>query len=118
MTIPVYNASIPSFLLLDDAVPVETVLAEADGLISGNRDLAYGHPVENFKRLALLWTAHMEAHYGIHVPLTAEDVGWMLMQLKQSREMNLHKRDNIVDAAGYIGCVQRIHDWNEHKDHE
>lgn len=109
---------IPPFLVLsDEALPDHTVLAEADELIHGDRDATYGHPVENFRNIALLWISHMEAKYGIHIPLTAEDVGWMLMQLKQAREMHTHKRDNIVDAAGYVGCIQRIHDWKEHSNH-
>jgi len=35
-------------------------------------------------------------------------VCWMMVLLKASRQMNAPKRDNLVDAAGYIGLIERI----------
>lgn len=100
---------IPEFLV----APPESVFAEADRIVNGDREQTYGHPAKNLHATALMWKAHIEAKYGIPVPLDAFDVAWMMANLKQCREMHMHKRDNIVDAIGYAGLVQKIHDFIE-----
>lgn len=32
----------------------------------------------------------------------------MMVCLKMSREMNRHTQDNLIDAAGYINCLDMI----------
>jgi hypothetical protein len=89
-----------------------TVFAEAENIVSGDREKTYGHPAKNLEATGILWQAHILAKYGISINITAEDVAWMMTQLKQARNMHMHKRDNIVDGIGYIGLVQKIHDFN------
>jgi hypothetical protein len=40
--------------------------------------------------------------------LFAEDVATLLLCVKLSRESNKRKRDNRVDAAGYLLCLDKI----------
>lgn len=94
-----------------------SVLAEADSLINGDRQGDYGHPIDNCGRIAVLWTAHLRAR-GLLVDgaeLTEEDTVWMMIDLKKSREWNRPKRDNKVDAAGYVGMLELIHDERERR---
>jgi hypothetical protein len=43
---------------------------------------------------------------GHEVPdIPAEYVAMMMVAVKLSRESRHHQRDNIVDAAGYAGCL-------------
>lgn len=85
-----------------------TVFDDAKKIIYGDREQTYGHPAKNLEAIAILWTAHIQAKYGTRIPLSSEDVAWMMVQLKSARAMNTYTRDNQVDAIGYIGLVERI----------
>ena len=93
----------------DNAVTPKSILDEAQGIIWGDREKTYGEPDVNLNRIAVLWNAHLTAKSmgGLYV-ITPEDVCWMMVLLKASRQMNAPKRDNLVDAAGYIGLIERI----------
>ena len=83
--------------------PDLTVLQEADKLINGQRQSDYGHPIDNFTQTGRIWGAIL------NVPdIPAETVGLMMIGAKISRETNVHKRDNLVDAAGYAGTVAKV----------
>lgn len=78
----------------------ESVLIEAQGLVHGDRNAAYGSPLHDFQRTAKMWSAIL----GVEVP--PEKVGLCMIAVKISRECNKHKRDNLVDIAGYAECVE------------
>ena len=83
----------------------ESILTEAQGLVHGDRNAAYGHPLDDFQRTAWMVSA-MLAHK-LAAPLTAEDVILIMCQVKISRQINKPKRDNMTDLAGYAECE----DW-------
>lgn len=85
----------------------ENILKEAQDIIWGDREQTYGTPDVNLKRIATLWNAYLFAKNSDGL-ITPEDVCWMMVLLKASRQMNTPKRDNLVDAAGYIGLIERI----------
>ena len=66
----------------------------------GERNDHYGTPLENFERIAKLWSCHLEHNISIY------DVGVMLMLLKiaRSKHDKLHE-DTWVDIAGYAGAT-------------
>ena len=66
----------------------------------GERNDHYGTPLENFERIAKLWSCQLEHHISIY------DVGVMLMLLKiaRSKHDKLHE-DTWVDIAGYAGAT-------------
>jgi hypothetical protein len=74
----------------------ETIATEAVGLVSGDRQIAYGHPSKNFEDIARLWSVVL----GIEV--TPAQVGLCMVQVKLAREVFVPKRDNLVDAVGYL----------------
>jgi hypothetical protein len=85
-------------------LPEETVLEEAQRLIFGDRQAAYGHPFDDFTRTGRIWGAIL----GIpDVP--PELVGLCMVGVKLSREVNHPKRDNRTDGAGYLGTVDMVH---------
>lgn len=73
-----------------------TVLREAAALIAGERRAQYGDAREEFRRVALLWSGLLG------VPVAAREVGLCLAALKLVREAHRPKRDNLVDACGYL----------------
>ncbi len=82
--------------------PIETVTAEADRLVSTDRGADYGHPLDDFCKTAALWSVV----FGIHV--TPEQVAKAMSLVKVSRELNKHKRDNLVDECGYVKCLDMV----------
>lgn len=80
----------------------ESVLQEADRIINGPRHDDYGDVRWSFEAVARGWSEIIRA------PVTAEQVALCMVWLKVMREVNGHKRDNLTDAAGYIGLAARL----------
>ena len=93
--------------------PKESVLQEAERLISGDRNASYGPVNQDFKRTADMWTALLQLKLLPDAKLRPQDVAWMMIALKLSRAQHTNKRDNAVDIAGYSGCAQRCIDEEE-----
>lgn len=83
-----------------------SVLAEADVLVHGSRNDSYGHPADNFTRVGRMWGAIL----GLDGPVPPDKVALCKIAMKISRECNHHKRDNLVDLAGYAETCQMVHD--------
>lgn len=88
----------------------KSVLSEAQEIIYGDREQAYGHPTKNITKIAQQWRLYLLQKHEIDVEITAEDVCWMMADLKKVRQMNSIKRDNLTDAAGYIGLAGRLYE--------
>lgn len=73
---------------------------EADHLVNGARQSTYGHPLDNFTSTANIWSGIL--YRKLTEPITAEDVAMCMVGVKLSREAYVPKRDNIVDAHGYL----------------
>ena len=89
-----------------------SVLIEADQLINGDRAEAYGDAKENLDRIGTLWGQYLYLKHGLlradGEGLSAEDVAWMMVLLKMARQMHKPSHENVVDAAGYIGLVEKV----------
>lgn len=94
------------------AVPAEplegSVAIEADRLVSGDRLVSYGHPWKNFSLTAEIATPLLKNKLKDGVSLTPEDVALFMVAVKLAREVHKHKRDNLVDAIGYLKCLDLI----------
>lgn len=97
------------YKLIDTGAPGKTILQEAHGLIYGDREADYGDPKENLANIGQQWSLYLSQKYGAQgVIVDAVDVCWMMALLKMCRELNGGKRDSLVDAAGYIGLIERV----------
>lgn len=83
--------------------PPEGIAEEANRLVNGPRQADYGHPVTDFARTGKMWGAILGT-----ASIAPETVGLMMVALKLSRQVNKPKRDNLVDAIGYILTVDMI----------
>lgn len=75
------------------------ILNEAFELLNKSRNVDYGDSVKCFEKIAALWSAYLDKD------LTPQDVCSMMALMKIGRECQVHKHDNLVDAAGYIALA-------------
>lgn len=80
----------------------ESILEEAQRLVHGARESSYGRPIDNWTRTANIWSALL----GVEV--SAEQAALCMVGVKIAREAHSPKRDNRVDAAGYLSVLERI----------
>lgn len=86
----------------------KSILLEAESLVTGSRRGDYSHPLDNFETTAKMWQAVLKNK--LVGQITAEDVGLMMIAAKLAREVDKHKRDNLVDIAGYAETVMMVKD--------
>lgn len=79
------------------------VLEEAMEIINGERQDVYGVPENSFKLIGEYWSTYLRNRKSPFNIVDAVDVAMMMTLFKIAREANQHKRDNLVDAAGYLG---------------
>jgi hypothetical protein len=83
-----------------NVLPRVEALREAAKIISGDRDLQYGGPEENFTRIAKIWSVI------VGTEISSEDVAMMMVGLKLARyaAKSGFQPDTWIDIAGYAGC--------------
>lgn len=87
----------------------DEILAEAAKIVTDDRQLDYGYPEVNHQRTAELWNAYLRGRNGRwNLPLSSEDVCWLNILQKISRDMHAAKDDNIVDTIGYALNIAMI----------
>jgi hypothetical protein len=88
--------------------PPESVLDTAKRITSADRQTDYGHPRDDFARTAALWTAILSGRLRDGQALTAMDIPLCMIALKLARQVHRHKRDNLVDIAGYARTAAMV----------
>ncbi len=83
----------------------EPVAGEAQRIVYGARQAAYGPPSQDFERTGQIWGAILGTG-----PIPAHLVGLCMIAVKVSREVNGHKRDNLVDICGYALTLDILND--------
>lgn len=85
-------------------------LTEAQKLVDGDRQGAYGDPHILHERIAHIWSAVLGHH------VTPAQVALCMAGTKLARlSLNPNHGDSVTDLAGYARTYQRI---LEHQDHE
>ena len=90
---------------MHDPLAGAEVLTKAHELITGDRQNAYSHPLDDYSRTVSIFNAMKGEDL-----LTAEDGILFMLCVKLSRLMHeidngMNLPDNTVDAAGYLGCL-------------
>ena len=83
-----------------------SILEEALKVSGENRQRDYGHPLVNHERIAAVWNVVLGPK--LTAPITPEEVVWCMIGVKLAREVNTPKRDNALDVAGYVNCLDLI----------
>jgi hypothetical protein len=78
------------------------ILTEAQQIINGDRRNDYGHPLDNFTNIAAGWAVILGTE------VTPEQVALCMAWSKIARQTHRPKRDNLVDACGYLGNIEMI----------
>lgn len=88
-----------------------SVLMEAEEIVNGARRGAYGHPENNFGRIANLWNAYLAGKPVCAMPITPQDVALLMVLMKVARllETPTH-RDSAVDICGYAATLEMLWD--------
>ncbi len=71
-------------------------------LVSGERQDAYGHPLDNFTRASKIWSVILGCE------VSAEQVALCMVGMKVAREVNQSKPDTVVDGIGYFLTLNMI----------
>jgi hypothetical protein len=79
-----------------------TIFTEAEELVNGPRAEAYGDYEENLTNIADMWGALLG------VTVSARQVALCMAALKLAREGHAPKRDNLVDACGYLRLAEKL----------
>lgn len=86
-------------------IPGESILSEAERLTGIDRQADYGPPDKDFIRTAGMWTAMLQHKLAAGEKFESWEVAQMMICIKLSRLQHSHKRDSVVDAAGYSNCM-------------
>jgi hypothetical protein len=81
---------------------------DAAELVYGARQDDYGHQLDNFGKIAMIWTALLMDKLIPGEVIEASDIALMMTGVKLAREQNKHLRDNVVDAHGYLMTYQLV----------
>ena len=100
-------------LSLRRSVPVEppheeSILDEARRVTEGMRRVEYGEPLDDFGRVAHMWTGILARKLREGQTITAMDIPLCMIAIKLARQSHHHKRDNLVDIAGYARTAAMV----------
>lgn len=93
----------------------KSLLEEAGDIVYGDRNKNYGHPYDNHKKTAQGWTWWLKAKYDDSIELDAEDVCWMNIIQKMSRESYFPTDDGLRDTMGYAENIDIIRETLENE---
>ena len=84
------------------------VLDKAKEMVTGQRQMSYGSPEQNFMAIASLWGAYLMNKRSVIVE--ARDVAAMMILLKVARICTAGRAvtDSWIDAAGYAACGAEV----------
>lgn len=80
----------------------------AEDLIHGDRRNYYGHPFDDYTRVATMVNGAFAHKFKEGESFSAADIPIIVILMKISRQMHRTKRDNLIDIAGYCGVIDMI----------
>lgn len=88
----------------------ESILQEAHRLTHGDRNVAYGSPLDDYTKTAAFFTTILDGA-GLLLPgakVPPEIAALCMVAVKMSRLLHGPKRDSAVDLAGYAWVFHEI----------
>lgn len=77
-------------------------LEKALEICTGNREVAYGKPENNFANISALWSAYLQQKWKTINAITPSDVAAMMVLMKVARLIhNPSHVDSWIDICGY-----------------
>ncbi|MBN1511866.1 MAG: DUF4406 domain-containing protein, partial [Phycisphaerae bacterium] len=92
----------------EQAQEPESLLDEAKRITASDRHEDYGHPSQDFARTAQMWTGVLAPRLREGERIMPMDVPLCMIAVKLARQAHRHKRDNLVDIAGYARTAAMI----------
>jgi len=80
----------------------EDMIREAIDLVNNDRQKDYDHPLDNFTRIAKIWSAVLD------IDVTPEQVALCMVGVKVARQAYAPKEDNIIDGVGYFLTLAKV----------
>ena len=80
----------------------EDMIREAIDLVNNDRQKDYDHPLDNFTRIAKIWSAVLD------IDVTPEQVALCMVGVKIARQAYAPKEDNIIDGVGYFLTLAKV----------
>jgi len=110
ITSPVPGVHLHRLAVVRDEQPEapESLLDEANRITTSDRQDDYGHPSQDFARTALLWTGILAGRLREGQFVSPMDVPLCMIAVKLARQAHRHKRDNLVDIAGYARTAAMV----------
>jgi Domain of unknown function (DUF6378) len=90
------------------------ILAEADRIINGDRQVDYGTPEDCFGLIAGYWQRYLSNKISAcedddsNFYIEGHDVAMMMVLLKVARTNGQKKTDNYVDICGYAALAANL----------
>lgn len=84
------------------------ILTEAHDLITGPRQAEYSHPFDDYYKVRELFYTMTGVMLSVKQAVTFM-VCVKMARLSTNLENDTWKRDTVVDAAGYLGCLAMVH---------
>ena len=82
------------------------LLEQVAKITNGDRRRDYGRPLINHVRIAVKWSARITQRIVRGLPpVTPSVVVELMLDLKDARQVNTPKFDNILDTVGYMVCL-------------
>lgn len=89
-------------------VTSESILGKAHRAVHSERGPLYGKPLDNHTTTAQLFNAYLRRRHGWDLELDAEDVCFLNILQKVSREAHRPTDDGLVDIAGYAHNLELV----------
>ena len=96
------------FYSIGRELPPESILDTAKRITATDRQEDYGHPSTDFERTAAMWTAIFSDRLAPDARVYAIDIPLCMIAVKLARQAHRHKRDNLVDIAGYARTAAMV----------
>jgi hypothetical protein len=89
------------------------VLKHAEALMYGDRQQDYGHPYENHRRIAVLWSAYLQTEVS---PMQVAICMALVKVARLQQNFEYSKDDTFIDLAAYASIAAELAEVKRNQD--